>query len=110
MGIAAIRIVSESEIATVKKEFNAQWALDNPTEFNKMLYDLGFDIQFEVEVQENITHRNQFGAIITCNRWVGQERTDIKWLTSGYASQEAKDKANGSKLLEDLYRRRGMTE
>ena len=26
------------------------------------------------------------------------------------SSQEAKDKAIGSKLLEDLYRRRGMTE
>lgn len=110
MGIAAIRIVSESEIATVKKDFNAQWALDNPTEFKDMLYQLGFDTEFDIEVQEGLTHRNAFGAINTCTRWVGSERTDVKWLISGYASQEAKDKAIGSKLLEDLYRRKGLTE
>lgn len=110
MGIAAVRIISESEIATVMKDFNAQWAAENPIQFNKILKDLGFDTNFEIEVQEGLTHRNSFGAVITCTRWVGSERTDPEWLNSGHASQEAKDKANGSKLLEDLYRQRGMTE
>lgn len=110
MGIAAIRIVSESEIATVKEGFNAQWALDNPKEFNNMLFDLGIDIKSAVEVQEGLTHRNGFGNIITCTRWVGSERVDLVWVRSGYASQEAKDKATGSRMLEDLYRQRGMTE
>ena len=110
MGIAAVRIISESEIATVKDGFNLQWSIENPKEFNEMLYDLGFDTNSMIELQEGLTHRNSFNAVITCARWVGGERTDALWLASGHASQEAKDKALGSKMLEDLYRRRGMTE
>lgn len=110
MGIAAIKIVSESEIATVKEGFNVQWTLDNPEEFNNMLFGLGVDVKLIIEVQEGLTHRNGFGNVITCTRWVGSERTDPIWIRSGYASQEAKDKALGSRMLEDLYRQRGMTE
>lgn len=110
MGIAAIRIVSESEIATVKDGFTLEWATENPKEFNEMLYELGFDTNSSVELQEDLTHRNSFNAVITCARWVGAERIDARWLRSGYASQEAKDKATGSKMLEDLYRQKGMTE
>ena len=110
MPIAAVRIISESEIATVKDGFTLQWAIENPKEFNEMLYELGFDTNSMIELQEGLTHRNSFNAVITCARWVGSERTCPKWLASGYASQEAKDKATGSKMLEDLYRRRGMTE
>lgn len=110
MGIAAIRIISESEIATVKEGFNLQWAKDNPKEFNEMLSALGFDLNYEVEVQEGLTHRNAFNAVITCARWVGQERTDSAWINSKYSSQEAKDRASGSRMLEDLYRQKGMTE
>ena len=110
MPIAAVRIISESEIATVKDGFTLQWAIENPKEFNEMLYELGFDTNSMIELQEGLTHRNSFNAVITCARWVGSERTCPKWLRSGHASQEAKDKATGSKMLEDLYRRRGMTE
>lgn len=110
MPIAAVRIVSESEIATVKDGFTLQWAIENPKEFNEMLYELGFDTNSMIELQEGLTHRNSFNAVITCARWVGSERVDALWVNSKYASQEAKDKATGSKLLEDLYRRRGMTE
>ena len=110
MPIAAVRIVSESEIATVKDGFTLQWAIENPKEFNEMLYELGFDTNSMIELQEGLTHRNAFNAVITCARWVGAERACPKWLASGHASQEAKDKATGSKMLEDLYRRRGMTE
>ena len=110
MPIAAVRIVSESEIATVKDGFTLQWAIENPKEFNEMLHGLGFDTNSMIELQEGLTHRTSFNAVITCARWVGSERTCPKWLASGYASQEAKDKATGSKMLEDLYRRRGMTE
>ena len=110
MGIAAILVVSESEIATVKEDFDLQWAKDNPESLKELLKGLGFDISSDIELQEDLTHRNRFGAINTCARWVGNERIDKEWLNTGYASQEAKDKATGSKMLEDLYRRRGQVE
>lgn len=110
MTIAAICIVSESEISTVMPEFNLQYAKENPEELLKILHGLGFDTKREIELQEGLTHRNRFGAVITCARWVGDQRIDPAWLSSGYATQEAKDKANGSKLLNDLYRIKGMVE
>ncbi len=42
--------------------------------------------------------------------WFGSERLCEEWLNSGYASKEAKDKAKGSRLLDELYRSRGLTE
>lgn len=110
MTIAAICIVSESEISTIMPEFNLQYAKDNPEELLKILHGLGFDTKREIELQEGLTHRNRFGAVITCARWVASERTDPEWLASGFASQEAKDRAHGSKLLNDLYRIKGMVE
>jgi len=47
---------------------------------------------------------------VTCDRFVGNERTDKEWIESGYASREAKDKSSGSKLLTDIYRQKGMVE
>ncbi len=110
MGIVAILVVSESEIATIEPWFTAEWAKENPDKFNQMLHGLGFDINSEIEVQEGLTHRNRFNSVITCTRWVGNERIDKEWLKSGHASQAAKDKACGSRLLEDLYRKKGMFE
>ena len=63
-----------------------------------------------IERQENLQHRNRFNEVVICDRYVGNERTDKEWLNSGYASQEAKDKATGSKMLADLYRLRGAVE
>jgi len=41
---------------------------------------------------------------------VGEERQDLGWLDSPYASREAIDKKKNNKLLNDLYRLRGMVE
>lgn len=106
--IAAIRIISLSELHKLKPEYTEKYASENPDTLKWILYDLGIDINQPYEHQF-ITHRNNFNEIYTGSRWVGYERIDKYWLESGYASQEARDKAKGSKLLVDLYRSKGLS-
>jgi hypothetical protein len=47
--------------------------------------------------------------VVTCDRWLGEERQDSDWINSGYASREARDKYSGNRILEDLYRSRNLT-
>ncbi len=110
MSIIALCIVSASEIAVVKPDFTYQWADENKKEFDEMLYQLGMDMTQPIERQMDIQHKNRLGKVVICDRYVGYERTDSQWINSGYASVEAKDKASGNKLLEDIYKMRGMTE
>jgi hypothetical protein len=110
MRIAALCFVSISEIAKVQPSITYDWIDENPEQFKQMLHELGMDTRQNIEKQENIQHRNRFEEIVTCDRYVGNERTDKEWLNSGYATQAAKDKATGSKLLTDLYRLRGCVE
>jgi len=110
MSIIALCIVSASEIALVKPDFSYQWADENKKEFDEMLYQLGMDMQAPIERQETVQHKNRLEQVVICDRWVGYERTDMEWINSGYASREAKDKATGNKLLEDLYKAKGLTE
>jgi len=108
--ITALCIISASEIAKVMPDFTYAFAEQNPHQFQDILFDLGFDITQPIEKQEFIPHRNRFDEIVQCDRWVGYERTDYMWIHSGYASDLAKDKASNSKLLEDLYRHKGLAE
>jgi len=57
-----------------------------------------------------LTHRNRFGAVITCARWVGDERIDKEYVQSNFASQAAKDKSLNNRMLNDLYKQKGMVE
>jgi len=110
MNIAALCIVSVSELAKVKPEITYDWIDENRNEFMDMLYEIGMNTSQPIEKQENLQHRNRFNEVVISDRYVGNERTDKEWINSGYASQEAKDKATGSKLLADLYRLRGAVE
>lgn len=110
MNIAALCIVSVSELAKVKPEITYDWIDENRNEFMDMLYEVGMNTSQPIEKQENLQHRNRFNEVVVSDRYVGNERTDKEWINSGYASQEAKDKATGSKLLADLYRLRGAVE
>jgi hypothetical protein len=110
MNIAALCIVSVSELAKVKPEITYDWIDNNREEFLDILHSIGMNVKQPIEKQENVMHRNRFNEITTCDRYVGNERTDKEWINSGYASQEAKDKATGSKMLADLYRLRGAVE
>lgn len=102
--------ISESEIIKVMPEYSSSMEADNPTKFKLMLYGLGMDISESYERQDAIQHRNRFGEVVTCSRWVGKERLDDKWIKSGYASKAAIDKSSGCRLLEDSYRSRQLTE
>ena len=110
MNIAALCIVSISELAKVKPDITYDWIDNNPEEFKRTLYELGADINRTIEKQENVTHRNRFNEIVTCDRYVCDERVDKAWIESPYASQEAKDKSLNNKMLNDLYRLRGCIE
>ena len=110
MNIAALCIVSISELAKVKPDITYDWIDNNRSEFLDMLKSIGMNIHQGIERQENLQHRNRFNEVVICDRYVGNERLDKEWLNSGYASQEAKDKATGSKMLADLYRLRGAVE
>lgn len=107
--IIALVYISLSELQTVEPRYTEEWSSNNPQELLGVLQGLGLDVNQPWEKQE-ITHRNKFGNIITCSRWVGCERLDKEWLSSGHASIEAKDKSTGSRLITDIYRMRGMTE
>lgn len=107
--ISAVCYISMSELQTVAPWLNDEFAENNKEAFDKILYDCGMDTRYPYEDQD-VQHRNRFGNVITCKRFVGNERFDDQWVSSGYASVEAIDKASGNKLLIDLYRNKGMTE
>lgn len=108
--VVALRIISESEIAKVIPNWSASFETDNPTKFKILLSGLGVDVTFPYQRQDGLTHRNMLNEVVLCSRWVGQERLDEDWINSGYASQEAIDKASGSRMVESVYRARGLTE
>lgn len=110
--IAAYCIVSESEIAAIDPEYSYEWFNANNENYKKLLgilHDLGADINEYIELQQPVQHRNRMQRIVYCGRFITSERTDDEWIKSGYASREAIDKASGSKLLEELYRSKGLT-
>lgn len=110
MQIVALCYVSMSELAAVLPSITYDWIEQNTDQFNKVLYDLGMNVDQLVDIQEDIMHRNRFDKVVQCTRWVGNERTDPEWIASGYASQAAIDKSKNSRMLIDLYRLRGMVE
>lgn len=110
MQIIALCIISMSEIAKVIPDITYKWIDENETKFYRMLHELGMDTRLNIERQEQIMHRNRLGEIRECDRWVGQERIDKQWLASGYATQEAIDKASGNRLILDIYRLKGQVE
>jgi hypothetical protein len=108
--IVAICIISESEIIKVLPEYTHEFEDKHPAKFKILMYGLGADVTKPYFRQDFIQHRNRFNEVVTCSRWVFNERLDEQWIHSGYASQEAIDKASGSRLVEDTYRARWLTE
>ena len=108
--INATEIVSESEIFKLYPDYDARLEESDPDRLQNILFEFGLDIEKPIERQDGLQHRNRFNEVVVCSRWVGQSRLDEDWLKSGMASCEAKDKARSSRLLDDLYRQKGMTE
>lgn len=107
--IVALVVVSDSEIKKVIPEFNESFE-QNIKQLEKLLWDLGMDVTKSYYKQKNIIHRNRLNEVVKGTRYFGEERLDEEWINSGYASTEAKDKANGNRILDDLYRSKYLTE
>lgn len=107
--IAAVLHVSESEIIKGYKDYCSSWENDYPAYFHELLWELGLNTNQTYIRQDAISHRNRFNEVATCSRWYGNERSDDDWLSSGYASRDAIDKAKNNPLLDDTYRARHMT-
>lgn len=123
LSIYAVVYISLSEIQKVSSYVTEDWIQKHPEEFKSILHSLGadcFNYPVDVQLPKKSTeaedefkvsmHRNRFGEMVSCPRYVCNERTDKEWLNSGYASTEAKDKSLRNKLLTDSYRLRGMVE
>ncbi len=108
--IAAVIHVSESEIIKEYPDYDSSWEEDFPFKFKEILWGFGLDSLKDYVRYDSIQHRNRLGEVVVCSRWYGHERSDKQWIESGYASIEALDKAKNSRLLDDSYRRRHMTE
>lgn len=106
--IVALCIVSESEIAKVIPDYDC--SMEKTARFKQILFELGMDVTKPITRQDGLQHRNRLNEVVVCSRWIGDERIDADWISSGYASREAVDKASGSKMLEDLYRSKFLTE
>lgn len=108
--IAAYCIVSESDINYAVHDYHSNWEFKQQDKLKNILHNFGMDINRVIEVQRNLRHVNRQNQVVQCNRFVGFERLDEEWLSSGNASREAQDKASGNKMVEDRYRMRGLTE
>lgn len=105
--IVATVIVSESEL---RKAYNLSEPVVEDSKFASILYNMGMDVSLTVTRQDGLWHRNRLNEIALCSRWIGEERQDSEWINSGYASQEAKDKAKCNRMLDDLYRSKNLTK
>jgi hypothetical protein len=107
--IIALVYIRLSELQTIDRKYSEEWADSSENELLGVLHGLGIDVNQSVERQV-VEHRNRFGNLITCSRWVGCERIDKEWIDSGYASEEAIAKKLNNGLVNDLFRLRGLTE
>lgn len=107
--ILALVYISSSEINKIISDWNENFCTEHHGLFTKMLHELGMDTSKPIEQQENLQHRNRFDEVVICTRWVGHERSDVEWIKSGYASQEALDRNKNSRLLDSSYRNRLLT-
>lgn len=107
MEIAALMYISMSELAIAKPDITYQWIEENNHEFLDMLESLGMNTRVPIDRQVDVIHKNKVGKTVRCDRWVGNEKTNREWVTSGYASQAAIDKSKNNKILVDLYRQKG---
>ena len=107
--IAAVIHVSESELIKVLENYSSSWEQDSPDYFKDLLWSVGLNVDQDYIRHDAVHHRNRLNEVVTCSRWYGNERNDVDWLTSGYASKEAIDRSKNNRLLDDNYRARNMT-
>lgn len=74
------------------KEFQTAFGNDDKQAIEKILFENGMDIE-EPYTVEFSQHRNLRGQVVSCDRYVGEERQDKNWLKGGAASWEAQVEA-----------------
>lgn len=74
------------------KDFQEAFGKEDKQAIEKILFENGMDIE-EPYTVEFSQHRNLRGQIVSCDRYVGEERQDKCWLKSGAASWEAQVEA-----------------
>ena len=113
-GIVASVTVSLSEILVQQPYFTLKSTRNSKGEYSsdflELLWGLGADTQEPILEDLSSTHRNRFNQVVQCPKWLCEERLDHDWITSGYASRAAVDKASGSLMVEAVYRMRGETK
>ncbi len=105
MGGSVLRAISFTDLKSVGIELDVEEGEEfirilgatkdgKPLDLNKglknILYQLGVIYDGNSTVEPKSTHRRINGKVTENYRITGKERTDRKWLTSGYASEEAK--------------------
>lgn len=68
--------------------FKEAFGKEDKQAIEQILFDNGMDVT-EPYSLEFSKHRNLRGNIVSCQRYVGEERQDRVWLKSGAASWEA---------------------
>lgn len=87
---------------------------DDLTAIYDMLYNIGFDINFQIDV-ESCYHRTIYKEIVYAPRFVGFPRLDEEWMNSGYATHEEWKMSLGRKdvsllrEIEDMSRESNFT-
>lgn len=84
-----IRYISVFDLLSVK-EAKEIVANDDYTRFYDLLFDIGFDINREIEFQEVYCRSFINHNIICLGRWIGFERVDEEWINSEYCTFENK--------------------
>jgi hypothetical protein len=52
----------------------------NYEDLRELLYTFGLNTNLPIQ-EQNLTHRNLKGDIVSCPRWVGVKRRDPEWLS-----------------------------
>lgn len=103
MGAAKpVKAISVDDIKKIVPQFDISWLENNKNDARALLWRLGLDTDYSVEVQKGLTHRTMLCGISNCDRILSVERTDKEWLLSGYASEEAKLYTPDGSLTKEL--------
>ena len=83
--------LSVSDLLLIKN-FQTAFGNDDKQAIEKILFENGMDVT-EPYTVEFSKHRNLRGQIVSCDRYVGEERQCKEWLKSGAASWEVQVEA-----------------
>lgn len=102
--VRPMKVVSYDDLQKVVPNFEMKWLDNIKSDARVLLWNLGIDTDFGIEVQEGMVHRTKLCGVSNCPRMVGHERIDKEWLQGGYATDEAKEFTKDITLAAELNR------